>query len=128
MVAGDAGAGSVLLVAVVAVVVVLGGTLAVAVRAHTARTVAQAAADLGALAAAQTLVLPAGLEPAAEAGVAPAGGSGGACARAAEVAQRHGTRLARCAVGTGGVVEVTVEQDTVLGVARATARAGPVPG
>jgi hypothetical protein len=111
---------------VVAVTVVLGGALAVAVRAHTARTVTQTAADLGALAAAQALPLPAGVEVADGAGAAPAvGGSGDACALAAEVAGRHGTRLTACAVRTGGVVDVTVEQDTVLGVARATARAGP---
>ncbi|MBC7292324.1 MAG: hypothetical protein H5T83_13450, partial [Actinotalea sp.] len=59
---GDDGAGSVLVVGLAAVVLLLGGTLAVAVRAHTARSVAQAVADLAALAAAQTLVLPPGLD------------------------------------------------------------------
>lgn len=116
-----------LLLAVVAVTVLLGGTLAVAAGAHTARTVTQAAADLGALAAAQSLVLPVDVALAEGTGAAtgPLGGSA-ACARAGEVAARHGTRLTRCAVRTGGVVEVAVEQTTVLGVARATARAGPV--
>lgn len=114
-----------LLLAVVAVTALLGGTLAVAARAHTARTVTQAAADLGALAAAQSLVLPVGIALAEGSGATTGSGSV-ACARAGEVAARHGTQLVGCAVETGGVVEVTVQQVTVLGAARATARAGPV--
>ncbi len=106
-----------LVVAVVAVTLVLAGTLAVALRAHVARTHVQAAADLAALAAAQSLVVPTGLTTET---------TGRACPLAVEVADRHGARVVTCVVGQGGVVEVVLETATSLGAARATARAGPV--
>jgi secretion/DNA translocation related TadE-like protein len=103
----------------VLVMLLLGGlTLASTVAAGRR---AEAAADLGALAAA----------------VARMGGSPDvtACARARQVAGRNGATLEDCAVDVGGSVTVTVTTPVAFvvrplpgGVARARARAGPDTG
>lgn len=112
----DAGAGAVLVLAVVAVVLTGAGLLALVVRAEAAALSARAAADLAALAAAEAVALPAGVVLAA--GTDPAR----ACDRAAEVARRNDASLVGCAVGANGVVTVTVVGP---GGSTARARAGP---
>lgn len=97
---------------VVLVVISLGG---VAVgSAVIARHRAQAAADLGALAAAGRIAL----------------GGDAACASAASIARRMGAAIASCAVdGLDVVVSVDVAAELGrwgVGTARAAARAGPV--
>jgi secretion/DNA translocation related TadE-like protein len=111
----DRGAGTVLAVGLVAVVLVLAAALAVLTQAATARHRAEAAADLAALAAADALLGRADGDP---------------CARAARTAAANGARLASCAPRAGAVVRVVVEVRPqgpagALGPARAVARAGP---
>ncbi|WP_152203965.1 Rv3654c family TadE-like protein [Georgenia thermotolerans] len=113
--APDCGAGTVLALALVAVLLVL--TLAVVglARAVHARAAAQAAADLAALAAATAL----------------RDAAGDPCTVATAVVRANGAEPAGCAVA-GAVVEVGArvvvlgQADGVL-VARASARAGPAP-
>ena len=113
----DAGSGTVLALAVMAVVVVLAAGLGTLALAQGARGTARTGADLAALAAAGSLSLPVGLEPAP-------GSAADACALAAEVGRRNGAEITDCRVD-GDVVTVAAERATALGVARAVARAGP---
>jgi len=103
------------MVGLIAVVLVLLVAISLLGRSQTARGAAQTAADLGALAAAQQLV-----------------GSGGgppvACGTAREVVAANGAILTGCSLLGQGVVRVTCERSGGLGVARASARAGPSPG
>lgn len=112
-----------LVVAVVAVALVLAAGVGVLVRAQAARTGAQTAADLAALAAASSVAAPPGvlLDD-------PDSRPGAVCRLADEVAGRNGGALARCEVRPGGVVQVTVTRGSLVGVVTAVARAGPRPG
>lgn len=110
----DRGAGSVIGLALVAVLLAL--TLAVVgvARAVHARGTAQAAADLGALAAATALH-------------DVTGAAGDPCAVAGRVVAANGAELAACRAGGGEVVvstRVPLADGTGL-AARASARAGP---
>ncbi|MCF4119596.1 histidine kinase [Antribacter sp. KLBMP9083] len=115
---GERGAGTVLVLGVVAVALLLGLGLAVLGAAQAARGAAQAAADLGALAGATALRD--GFD---------------ACVTAQEVVRRSGSRLVSCEPGGGGTVRVVAARAAglqtpgpwagVLGEARAAARAGP---
>ncbi len=116
----DAGSGTVLVLAVVAVLLTAAGVLAVTVRAHAAALSARAAADLAALAAAAD-GRPAGRDRARR-GVAPDGDT--ACARAETVARRNAAAVTSCAVDRAGVVTVSVRGGGPWS-ASATARAGP---
>lgn len=116
----DRGSGTVLVVAVVAVVLVLAAGVGLLVRAQSARTGAQTAADLAALAAASSIAAPRGVvlgdrqsQP------------GAVCGLAGEVARRNGGVLTGCEVGQDGVVQVSVTRGSLAGAATATARAGP---
>lgn len=108
---GERGSGSVLALALVAVMLVLAVTLTGMMAAHALRTRAAVAADSAALAAADTA-----------SGRVP----GDPCARAAEIAARHDTALAECgATRAGALVRVTV---TLLGMPfSVAARAGLPP-
>jgi hypothetical protein len=131
-------------VGLVAVVLLLIVVISLLGRSQSARGAAQTAADLGALAAAQHLVgAPAGSGAAGGSGLlvgrgdpavgrgdpAPGRGSGvaEACGIAREVVAANGAALSRCAVLDGGVVRVTANRPGGLGIASATARAGPGP-
>lgn len=113
---GEEGAGTVLLLGVAAVVVLLALAVGSLGAAQRARGAAQAAADLGALAAATALQ--AGLDP---------------CATAAAAVDRNGAELAECLPEGGGAVRVTAVGSASmpgglpLGQASAAARAGPRP-
>lgn len=105
---GERGAGTVLVLGLVAVVVILLTALTMLVRVTDARGRAQAAADLGALAAAAALQR--GEEP---------------CVVAARAVDANGARLVQCAVTAP---EVVVRADVDVGPAlsaSARARAGP---
>lgn len=111
----ERGAGTVLVLGVVAAVLVLALGLAALAHAQAARGAAQTGADLAALAAAT----------AARDGWDP-------CGRAREVAARNAVSVTACAEQDGGVVRVDVATTAgviVLGVelgrASAAARAGP---
>ena len=108
---GDRGAGSVLGLSLVSVVLVLAvGVTALAGAVH-ARGVAQTAADLGALAAAEVLH---GRD-----------GQADPCGAAARVVRANGAEPGGCVV-RGDVVEVVARVTVPVGPpARATARAGP---
>lgn len=113
----DDGSGSVVVLALGAVLVLAMAGVASACQVVTARHRAEAAADLSALAAASTAVL---------------GGSGPACARAAQVAKAHATRLDECAVGPALTVRVVVVTSLPgvladVGPVQGRARAGPAP-
>ncbi|WP_370520715.1 Rv3654c family TadE-like protein [Sanguibacter sp. HDW7] len=113
----DAGSASVLVLAVLAVAVVLAGTLALAASARALGAATSSAADLAALAGAQAAA-------ATWRGDAP-------CAVATEAARRNGAELVTCDVDALGVVEVGVRRAPTGALARltgprsATARAGP---
>lgn len=113
----ERGAGTVVVLAVAAVVVVLALAVAALGAAQRTRGAAQAAADLGALAAAGALRH--GLDP---------------CATAAVAVDRNGAVLSECEPEDGGVVRVAAVRAVgrqaawaglVAGQARAEARAGP---
>ena len=111
----EAGAGSVLAVAMLGVLVVVSLAVGGVVGVVAAHRTAQAAADLAALAGAGAV----------QEGADP-------CSRAGEIARRNGSRLQRCSV-QGWDVAVVVVADTahlpggVLDLS-ARARAGPVSG
>ncbi len=85
--------------------------VAAVANAVAARHRAEGAADLGALAAAAHVV----------------DGVGAACARAKWVVERMGAELTGCAVsGWDALIETRVRSVTLIGPARALARAGPV--
>jgi secretion/DNA translocation related TadE-like protein len=118
--AGDRGAGTVLVLALAAVVVLLALAVGALGAAQRARGSAQAAADLGALAAATAWRQ-----------------GGDPCATAAEAVRRNDGRLAACVPEGGGTVGVRVTRPALgpeagawaasLGDAAARARAGPRP-
>ncbi len=118
---GDRGSGTVLLLGVVsaALVLLVGTTLLV--RAAQARGVAQSAADLAALAAAER----AAGGDAALVGAGPDRAAGGPCTVARDVAARNGARLTGCLTEPGGIVHVTTAAAAGVGTATASARAGP---
>ncbi|KRD45675.1 hypothetical protein ASE38_08830 [Cellulomonas sp. Root930] len=107
---GDRGSGTVLLLALVAVLLVVAGLLGLLAAAQLARGRAQTAADLGALAGAAQLL---------------AAGSGDPCAVAAQTVRRNGGTLAACSDDGQGVLTVRVAVPTAIGAASAWARAGP---
>ena len=112
----ERGAGTVLVLGVVAAVLLLAVGIAALGTAQNARGAAQAAADLGALAGATALRD--GFDP---------------CGTAARAVTRNGAELTSCDVLGAGVVRVATTHVTIgqasvfgpLGVARAAARAGP---
>lgn len=112
----ERGAGTVLVLGIVAGVLLLAVGIATLGAAQNARGAAQAAADLGALAGATAL----------RDGFDPCGTAGAAVAR-------NGAELASCEVLGGGVVRVVATRwatgpGGVFGEARASARAGPRAG
>ena len=120
--AHEEGAGTVLLLGVAAVVVLLMLAVGALGTAQRARGAAQAAADLGALAAATALQ--AGLDP---------------CVTASEAVERNGAELTDCRPEEGGAVQVAATRSAAgrdspgrahgwgIGPASAAARAGPRP-
>lgn len=101
---------------VVAVAVSLALALVALTRVAEARGIAQAAADLGALAAAESAQRPGAVDP---------------CAVAAAVVRANGARTDRCVQDPGGEVllQTSVPVTPLAGwhaTATATARAGPV--
>jgi secretion/DNA translocation related TadE-like protein len=109
----EVGAGTVLVLGIVAAILLLAVGIAALGAAQNARGAAQAAADLGALAGATALRD--GFDP---------------CGTAGAAVTRNGAELASCEVRSGGVVRVAATHAAVgpagvLGSARATARAGP---
>lgn len=117
--ASDRGSGTVLVLGLVAVVLVLTAAVAALARGQGARVSVQTAADLAALAAAESIAIPSGVVLPSE------GPATEPCALAGDVAARNGAALTRCTVIGGGVVEVTASRPTLAGAATATARAGP---
>jgi len=115
----ERGAGTVLLLGVVAAALVVGVGLSLLVSAQVARAQAQSAADLAALAGA------AALQDAAYGRTGPAG-PGEPCAVAAEVVRRNGARLAACDDQGAGVLAVEARRQAAWGTASARARAGPL--
>jgi secretion/DNA translocation related TadE-like protein len=107
--ADDRGAGSVLVLGVVAVALVLVAATALVGGAYAARARAAAAADLAALAGAQHL----------------ADGGAGPCDHAAVAAGRNGGSIVSCVRGARGDVTVRVRVDAPVGAALGVARAGP---
>lgn len=106
----DRGSGTVLALALVAVVLLLGGALALLAGAHGAAGRAQAAADLAALAGA---------------GVLPREGTSAACGVAEETAARNGARMVRCEPDGADVLRVDALVAAGAGEATRSARAGP---
>ncbi len=106
---GDRGAGTVLVVGLVALALVLLTAVLALVRVTEARGRAQAAADLGALAAAATLQA----------------GDGAPCVLAGRTVAANGARMVGCDVEPP---EVRVRAEVPVGglTAAAAARAGPV--
>lgn len=116
----ERGSGTVLVVALMAVVVMLMGMLTLMVGAQVAHGRAQAAADLAALAAADAITAPRDVvvDEGALAGADP-------CRRAGDVAARNAAEVSTCTVLPDGVVQVVVSVRGISGVASARARAGP---
>lgn len=113
---GDRGVAAVLMLGLVAVVSLAGGTASALAAVAVARQRAAAVADLAALAAAQHA-----LE-----------GPGAACARASRIAASDGGVVLRCTL-VGDVVQVVAQVRPPgplgrLGAATSRARAGPVVG
>jgi secretion/DNA translocation related TadE-like protein len=109
----EGGAGTVLVLGIVAGILLLAIGIAALGAAQNARGAAQAAADLGALAGATALRD--GFDP---------------CGTAGAAVTRNGAELASCEVRGGGVVRVVATRAAVgpagvVGSADATARAGP---
>lgn len=103
------------MLALVAVLVVLAGTLATLSGVLVARAKAQGAADLAALSAATVAQRQAfGADLAAD-----------PCVVADEVAARNGALVTSCRPERGAVVAVHVAVPTSVGAATAVARAGP---
>lgn len=107
---GDRGSGTVLLLALVAVLLVVAALLGLLAAAQLARGRAQTAADLGALAGATQLL---------------AGGTVDPCAVAGQAVRRNGGTLAACTDDGQGVLTVGVVVRSATGTASAWARAGP---
>ena len=105
----ERGSGTVLLLAIVGALVVVGGAIGLLAAAQGARGRAQSAADLAALAAAS----------------AWQDGWGDPCAVAAVAVRRNGARLVGCTAREGGVVAVVASVGSPAGAATAHAQAGP---
>ena len=134
----ERGSGTVVAVGLVAVVLLVITMISLLGRAQSARGSAQTAADLGALAAAQHLVGASGGGSGdaggsgpgvrrADPSVASGAGTAAACRIARDVVAANAAVLDRCEVLVGGVVRVTASRPGGLGIATATARAGPGP-
>lgn len=133
--AHEAGGATVLVVGACAVVLALALILASVVSAVRCAAQARAAADLGALAAADALLDGVRLGAVRSGSAGPEGATpADPCAVAGAVAVRNGARLESCVVDSG--VNVTVAVSVRLravahripaGQATATARAGPAP-
>ena len=128
--AAERGSGTVLTLGLAAVALVLFACVALLAQAVSARGATQAAADLGALAAAEHL-RGSRVGPLPTAGTGTGAGAQGAsvaaCALARESVSLNGASLTGCAVLDDGVVQVTATRPGGLGMARASARAGPEP-
>lgn len=118
----DRGAGTVLVIALVAVAGVLAATLAVVGQGLLAGARARSAADLAALSGATVVAVPAGLV------VTDPRAGDLACAAATDAAGRNGAAVTRCELSGGGVVTVTVGVPGPGGDVLASGRAGPTPG
>jgi len=114
----DTGAGTLLAVALLAVVGLVAVMAAGLGGASVAQVRAQGVADLTAVVAAHAARDAWAVRSAAY-------GTPRACALATTVADANGAELARCGVEPGGVVQVSVCIATAWGNARASARAGP---
>jgi hypothetical protein len=131
--ADDRGSGTVLALAVIAVVLVMTTAIGLLAGAQAACGQAQAAADLAALAGASQLVRAADDESGGGgagqgAATASPGSSGStACAMAAEASRRNGAQMTACVLEPGGVLRVATSRRAAAGVATARARAGPRP-
>ncbi len=126
--ADDRGSGTVLALAVIAMVVVITTALGLLAGAQAARGQAQAAADLAALAGASQLLRAAVDEsggPGAGPGTATASTRSAACATATDASRRNGAQLTSCVCEPGGVLRVATSRRAAAGVATARARAGP---
>ena len=111
----DCGAGAILALGLVGVVIGLTAVLLALGHVVTSRHQAAAAADLAALAAAQ-----------AAAGTSAEGSRAGPCEVAARIAAANRGRLAACSLDPGGTATVSVRVRTWQGLtAQAAARAGP---
>ena len=111
----DRGAGTVLALGLIGVVIGLTAGLGTLGQVVASRHRAAAAADLAALAAAQTV-----------AGTGAESAGAGPCAVAARVAAANGGRLAACSLGPDGTATVSVRVEAGHGrAAQATARGGP---
>lgn len=115
---GDAGAGTLLAVALLAVVALVGMLAAGLGGASVAQVRAQGVADLTAVAAAHTARDAMAVQSTPR-------GTPRACAVALAVADANGADLEGCGVDRGGAVQVDVSIATAWGNARASARAGP---
>lgn len=125
----DRGSGTVLTLAVVAVIVLVAGLIGLLAGALLAHARAQGAADLAALAAAgrlQRQALFPGVDHAA-AGDGSVGAGAAPCALAQVVAGRNRAQLRGCEVGPAGTVTVEVGTSGPTGAVTARARAGPRP-
>lgn len=118
----ERGSGTVLTLGLVAVVCALMVGIALLGRAQCARTTAQTAADLAALAAAQDVRDASSGQFGLGSGV-----SGAPCEVARQVARANDSSLTGCWLLDGGVVRVTTARPGGLGAATASARAGPAP-
>ncbi|MCB5282905.1 Rv3654c family TadE-like protein [Arthrobacter sp. ES1] len=110
----ERGAGTVLALGLGLLVILAAMSLLLLAQSATMGSRAATAADLAALAAADTAR-----------GISP----GEPCAVAAEVAHRNGARVLSCVQGGGNTVQVRTELEVrlPLGVATGLARAGPPP-
>ncbi len=115
----DSGSGTVLAVAMVAVVLAGVGIVSLGWRVQVAQVSARTAADLSALAAAQCIAMPDGMTLAPDAQVEQI-----ACRRAGEAAELNDAVLVSCVVEEHGVVRVRVRTGGRWS-AVADARAGP---
>lgn len=137
----ERGAGTVLVLALVAAATVGLLTVSLLAAAHSGRSAAQTAADLAAIAVADQVArgdtgaggsASAGFDDASGADETPpttsaADGSSfaAACAAGRVTAEANGCHLTSCDDLGAGVVEVRTSRRTAAGVARAVARAGP---
>lgn len=137
----ERGAGTVLVLALVAAAATGLLTVSLLAAAHSGRSAAQTAADLAAIAVADQVArgitgaggsASAGLDDASVAGETPPTASAAdgapfatACAAGQATAEANGCHLTSCDDLGAGVVEVRTSRRTAAGVARAVARAGP---
>lgn len=125
----DRGSGTVLMLGIVAATLVIVAGIALLAHAQSARGAAQAAADLGALAAAEQLAAGSrsGLGAAGSGAETPVGPAlaARACGLAREVVRANGAVLAQCDLLGQGVVRVRAAVTAGARTATASARAGP---